>query len=83
MQVESLNLKLRALMGMFDRLQPVQKREAGVTANVLLSMIACMKIEITADKAILVFCSKCIQHSWSYCSRNGDRRECKGGSGSL
>jgi len=28
---------------MLDRLQPVQKREAGVTANVLLSMIDRMK----------------------------------------
>ena len=42
-QVESLYLKLRALIGMFDRLQPVQNREAGVTANVLLSLIDRMK----------------------------------------
>jgi len=42
-QVESLNLKLRALNNMLDMLQPVQKREAGVTANVLLSMIDRMK----------------------------------------
>ena len=38
-QVEVLYLKLRALMYMFGRLQPVQKREAGVTADVLLSLI--------------------------------------------
>jgi hypothetical protein len=42
-QVESLYVKLHALMKMFDRLQPVQKREAGVTANVLLSLIDRMK----------------------------------------
>jgi hypothetical protein len=42
-QVESLNLKLRALVSMFERLQPVQKREAGVTANVMLSLIDRMK----------------------------------------
>jgi hypothetical protein len=42
-QVEALNLKLRALVSMFERLQPVQKREAGVTANVLLSLIDRMK----------------------------------------
>jgi hypothetical protein len=38
-QVESLDLKLIALMKMFERLQPVQKTEAGVTANVILSLI--------------------------------------------
>ena len=43
MQVESLHFKLHALMDMFDRLQPVQKREAGVTATVLLSLINRMK----------------------------------------
>ena len=42
-QVESLHLKLRALGSMFERLRPVQKREAGVTANVLLSMIDRMR----------------------------------------
>jgi hypothetical protein len=42
-QVEALYLKLNALMDMFDRLQPVQKREAGVTANVLISLIDRMK----------------------------------------
>ena len=42
-QVEALYLKLGALMDMFDRLQPVQKKEAGVTANVLLSLIDRMK----------------------------------------
>jgi hypothetical protein len=44
-QVESLNVKLRALMNMFIRLQPRQKREIGVTANVLLSLIDRMKGE--------------------------------------
>jgi hypothetical protein len=46
-QVEALNLKLCALDSMLDRLQPVQKREAGVTANVLLSMIDRMKGEVS------------------------------------
>ena len=39
MQVEALYVKLCFLMGMLDRLQPRQNREAGVTANVLLSLI--------------------------------------------
>ena len=43
MQVESLEVKLRALNSMLDRLQPVKKREAGITANVLLSLIDRMK----------------------------------------
>jgi hypothetical protein len=39
-QVESLHyLKLHALGSMFERLQPVQKRELGVTANVMLYLI--------------------------------------------
>jgi hypothetical protein len=42
-QVESLHTKLRAFDKIFDMLQPVQKREAGVTANVLLSLIDRMK----------------------------------------
>jgi hypothetical protein len=42
-QVEALGLKLNALDYMLVRLQPVQKREAGVTANVLLSLIDRMK----------------------------------------
>jgi hypothetical protein len=42
-QVEALDVKLCALMKMFDRLQPVQKIEAGVTANVILSLIDRMK----------------------------------------
>jgi hypothetical protein len=41
--VEALYVKLRALDNMLDRLQPVQKIEAGVTANVLLSLIDRMK----------------------------------------
>ena len=42
-QVESLYVKLSALIDMIDRLQPVQKRELGVTANVLLSLIDRMR----------------------------------------
>jgi len=42
-QVESLFVKLGALDNMLVRLQPRQKREAGVTANVLLSLIDRMK----------------------------------------
>jgi hypothetical protein len=47
MQVESLHTKLNALMKMFERLQPVQKIEAGVTANVLLSLIDRMKGDVS------------------------------------
>jgi hypothetical protein len=43
MQVESLNQKLRALSSMLKRLTAEQKREAGVTANVILSLIERMK----------------------------------------
>jgi hypothetical protein len=46
-QVEALNVKLCALSLMLDRLQPVQKKEAGVTANVLLSLIDRMKGEVS------------------------------------
>jgi hypothetical protein len=42
-QVEALYLKLRALNSMLYRLQPVQKKEAGVIADVLLSLIDRMK----------------------------------------
>jgi hypothetical protein len=42
-QVESHNMKLFALSSIFRRLQPVQKSELGVTANVLLSLIDRMK----------------------------------------
>jgi hypothetical protein len=42
-QVEARYMKLFALMKIYDRLQPVQKGEAGVTANVLLSLIDRMK----------------------------------------
>jgi hypothetical protein len=42
-QVEALYLKLCAFDSMFERLQPVQKREAGVTATVMLSLIDRMK----------------------------------------
>jgi hypothetical protein len=43
--VEALHLKLAALIDILDRLQPVQMREAGVTANVLLSLIDRIKTE--------------------------------------
>jgi hypothetical protein len=43
MQVEALHLKLNALQSTLYRLQPVQKKEAGVTANVLLYLIDRMK----------------------------------------
>jgi len=46
-QVESLYVKLRALDSMFYRLQPRQKREFGVTANVLQSMIDRMKEKVS------------------------------------
>jgi len=42
-QVEALYVKLGALSNMLVRLQPRQKREAGVTADVLLSLIDRMK----------------------------------------
>jgi hypothetical protein len=42
--VETLDLKLHAFDSMLDRLLPVQKREAGVTANVLLSLIDRMRV---------------------------------------
>jgi len=47
MQLETLHVKLRALYSMFDVLQPVQKRELGVTANVLLSLIDRIMKEIS------------------------------------
>jgi len=47
MKVEALHLKLCALDSMFDVLQPVQKRELGVTANVLLSLIDRIMKEIS------------------------------------
>ena len=43
-QVEALYGKLNALLSMFGRLQPVQKKEAGVTATVLLSLIDRMRV---------------------------------------
>ena len=48
-QVEALHLKLKlhALNSMLHRLQPVQKRESGVTANVLLSLIDRMREEVS------------------------------------
>jgi hypothetical protein len=45
MQVEALEVKLRALNLMLERLQPMQKKEAGVTANVMLSLIDRLKGE--------------------------------------
>jgi hypothetical protein len=46
-QVEALYLKLSALNSMLDRSPPVQKREAGVSANVLLSLIDRMKGDVS------------------------------------
>jgi hypothetical protein len=46
-QVESLNLKLHAFSSLLNRLKPVQKKEAGITANVLLSMIDRMEGEVS------------------------------------
>jgi tetratricopeptide (TPR) repeat protein len=46
--VEALNLKLYALMKMFEGLQPEQKREAGVTANVMLSLIDRVKGDVSS-----------------------------------
>ena len=46
-QVEALHLKLRALDSMLERLQPVQKRELGVTAIVILSLVDRMKREVS------------------------------------
>jgi hypothetical protein len=43
MEVEALNLKLRAFDSMFYRLDSLRKREYGVTANVMLSMIDRMR----------------------------------------
>ena len=50
MQVEGLYLKLRALDNMLERLQPVKKIEAGVTANVMLSLIDRMKNDAPLSK---------------------------------
>jgi hypothetical protein len=44
-QVEARYMKLFALMKIFNRLQPFQKIEAGVTANVLLSLIDRIKVD--------------------------------------
>ena len=46
-QVDALSVKLCALDSMLERLQPVQKREAGVTANVMLSLIDRMKGDVS------------------------------------
>ena len=46
-QVESLFVKLDALDSLFDVLQPRQKREYGVTSNVLLSLIDRFKAEVS------------------------------------
>jgi hypothetical protein len=47
-QVEALGLKLRALNLMLDRLTAEQKREAGVMANVIISLIDRMKTEVSS-----------------------------------
>ena len=46
-QVEALNRKLRAFNSMLERLTAEQKREAGVTANVMLSLIDRIMKEIS------------------------------------
>jgi hypothetical protein len=46
-QVEALHKKLYSLGFMFERLQPVQKREAEDSANLLLSLIDRMKGEVS------------------------------------
>jgi hypothetical protein len=46
-QVEALEVKMCALINMIGRLQPRQKIEAGVTANVLLSLIDRLKGEVS------------------------------------
>ena len=54
-QVEALYLKLYALDSVFERLQPVQMREYGVTANVLLSLIERMKHDAPLSKRYLLW----------------------------
>jgi hypothetical protein len=49
-QVESLHVKLGALDNMLVRLQPRQKREAGVTADEMISLIDRMKNESPLKK---------------------------------
>jgi hypothetical protein len=49
-QVESLHLKMHALDSMLERLQPRQKRELRVTANLLLSLIERMKHDAPLSK---------------------------------
>ena len=48
-------MKLRSFSSMFERLQPVQKREAGVTANVLISLIDRMKNDAPLSRRYLWF----------------------------
>jgi hypothetical protein len=55
-QTVSLYGKLYALNNMLDRLQPVQKREAGDTADVLLSLIDRMKNESPPLPMLYSFC---------------------------
>jgi hypothetical protein len=54
-QVESLYVKLSAFNSMFGRLQPVQKREAGVTADVLLSLIDRLKNDASLTREYSIF----------------------------
>ena len=58
-QVEAIYVKLRAFTSMLVRLQPRQKREAGVTADVLLSMIDRMKNDTPLSKrySIIAACA--------------------------
>lgn len=58
--MEALSAKQLALMiNMFEMLQPVQKREAGVAANVLLSLIDWMKL----DAPLMILYSQIEQES--------------------
>jgi hypothetical protein len=53
--VEALQGKLCALESTFERLKPVQKREVGATANVLISLIDHMRVVAPLSKRFLSF----------------------------
>jgi hypothetical protein len=84
-QVEALNLKLYALNSMLKRLQPVQKRELGVTANVMLSLIDRMKGDASPlprrYSHMEAFAYNA--HGRIALDEGTDRRKCKEGGGSL
>ena len=83
-RVEALYLKLRALGSVFERLRPVQKREAGVTANVIISLIDRMRKD---SPQVSMRYSKIEANAHgvlgSIALDEGTERECKEGSGSL